>query len=167
MMFQLQTSIKAAGISKPLLDSFVDAFRRHGQYCPLDDRVYMVLSPSTLARYGQAIKSGPSGWVRNSAAAGSSSGPQDLAGAGTSFSDDSLKKVNGEGSGGRIEQEEPQHTLLPSNSLPVYLAASAGKASRAVNAAERCIWRQTTARVKKGEEIVQAVDQHRCNWPGF
>jgi hypothetical protein len=167
-MLRLQTSIKAAGISKPAVESFVDAFRSHGQYCPLNDRLYMVLSPSTLARHGSKATQSGSSLVLSAAAAAvavnhigeSLKSPSDTP------SEDKIILSNGAGSHSKSSRGQPQD-MPPANSLPVYLAAS-GRASH-VGAAEGCLWRQTTAVVKKGAEILQGLGgpKQRCTWPGF
>ena len=163
MIFHLQKAIKAAGIIKPLLDSFVGAFQSHGQYCPCDDRLYMVLSPSTLARHGMdnqfvggPVPSTDAGKIARQGLVGVG-GPSPL--------DDG---VNKHGGGDRQPGQQPQDVLRANSRSMSSLGRGALKAAcGSIGAAKSCIWSQTTAPVKKGEEIIQDVGQYRCTWPGF
>lgn len=49
MMLRLEESLRAARVSKPLISALVNAFRSHAYYCPLDDRMYMPFTHSSLA----------------------------------------------------------------------------------------------------------------------
>ncbi|KAF6256325.1 hypothetical protein COO60DRAFT_1702394 [Scenedesmus sp. NREL 46B-D3] len=73
-LYRLEASLAAAHAEKPLITAFVTILRSHGIYCPLDDRMYLPLARSVLARQAAANTRDEHSPQRQGSSSSSSSG---------------------------------------------------------------------------------------------
>jgi hypothetical protein len=159
-LLQLQSSLKAAGISRPKVDDVIHLLRSSGVYCPLDDRLYVPFTYSLLAR-----RSGITNHLHDDSHQRASI-EQQLQDSTSNSRGASTSKTGDAAAAGR--PTVPHNSARMAGATLAEAASIGTTVATNLNAARRCIWAYTLADVSKGEEIVLAASRaNDCDWPGM